>query len=72
MSAEAKKYLEGFQWCGSAGPAYWGGGVGVFGVFLFQIEPKASDVDRWLWVIIGDIPLAFTTQVPARATRLSR
>ena len=57
MGVEAKTYLEGFDWCKAVGPAYWGGGVGkVFGIFLFQIEPQSADVDRWLWVIVGDIP----------------
>lgn len=57
MSVDAKNYLEGFDWCNSAGPAHWGGGVGkIFSVFLFQIEPDAADVDRWVWVIVGDIP----------------
>ena len=57
MSVDAKVYLESFDWCAFIGPAYWGGGVGsVFSVFLFQIEPRAADVDRWLWVIVGDIP----------------
>jgi hypothetical protein len=57
MNVEAKNYLENFEWCKRAGPAYWGGGVGgVFSVFLFQIEPATADVDCWLWVIVGDIP----------------
>jgi hypothetical protein len=75
MSVEAKKYLEGFEWCGSAAPAYWGGGVGgVFGIFLFEIEAKASDVDRWLWVIIGDIPPLYVVldecRSPQQATEM--
>lgn len=57
MSVEAKEYLEHFDWCDAVGRAYWGGGVGkIFSVFLFEIEPRGPDVDRWLWVIAGDIP----------------
>lgn len=57
MSIDAKRYLEAFDWCNAAGPAYWGGGIGgIFGVFLFRIDAKTSDVDDWPWVIVGDIP----------------
>jgi hypothetical protein len=57
QSVEAKEYLGEFDWCSAVGLGYWGGGVGkVFGVFLFEIEPKTTDVDQWLWVIVGDIP----------------
>ena len=29
---------------------------GVFGVFLAEAEPAAPDVDREVWVVVGDLP----------------
>ncbi len=28
-------------------------------MFLFEISPASSDVDRWIWVIVGDLPTAY-------------
>jgi hypothetical protein len=30
--------------------------AGVFGVFLAKAEPAAPDVDREVWVVVGDLP----------------
>jgi hypothetical protein len=57
MCADAKQYLESFDWCEVAGPVYWGGGIGkIFSVFVFEIASVAADVDRLLWVVVGDVP----------------
>ena len=57
MCAEAKHYLESFDWCKAAEPVYWGGGIGkIFSVLVFEIVGLKADVDRWLWVVVGDIP----------------
>ena len=57
MCAEAKEYLESFDWCEVAGPVYWGGGIGkIFSVFVFEIGSVEADVDRFLWVVVGDVP----------------
>jgi hypothetical protein len=57
MCIEAKQYLESFDWCEAAQPVYWGGGVGkVFSIFLFEIVASKVGIDRWLWVVVGDIP----------------
>jgi hypothetical protein len=29
---------------------------GVFGVFLAEAEPASPDVDREVWVVVGDLP----------------
>ncbi len=57
MCIEAKQYLESFDWCNVAEAVYWGGGVGkVFSIFLFEIFASRIGIDRWLWVVVGDIP----------------
>jgi hypothetical protein len=57
MRIEAKQYLESFDWCTVAEAIYWGGGVGkIFSIFLFEIVASKIGIDRWLWVVVGDIP----------------
>lgn len=60
MCSEAKQYLESFDWCESAQPVYWGGGVGkIFSIVLFEIVSSKIGIDRWLWVVVGDIPYLY-------------
>ena len=53
-------YLHTQKWCIGMGDVYFGVGLGsVFSVFLVEIDPQPTGVDRWLWVIVGDIPSAY-------------
>jgi len=60
LSVEAKNYLLRHHWCKSilSGwlAVYW---EGVLGVFLFEIEPSRSGVDKYVWIVVGDIPPAY-------------
>lgn len=70
---EAKWFMESFTWHGKIEKAYFGLGVGrVVGVFLFELIPARQDVDRLLWVVVGDIPLAYlvTDHAPNAACAL--
>ena len=59
---EARDYLEYFDWCLEIVDAYVGiFFAGVVGIFLFRILPSRSDVDEWVWVVVGDIPPAYIT-----------
>ena len=59
---EAKNYLGSFRWCSGILESYCGiAAPGVFGVFLFGIEPATDNVDDWLWVVVGDLPPAYIT-----------
>lgn len=29
------------------------------GVFLFEIKPANDDVDRYIWIIVGDLPSVY-------------
>lgn len=31
----------------------------MLGVFLFEIEPSRSGVDKYVWIVVGDIPPAY-------------
>lgn len=56
---EAELYLSSFRWCDGIKKAYFGLGVSDFvGIFLFEIEPSEETVDRFHWVVAGDVPPA--------------
>jgi hypothetical protein len=60
MLENARSYALSFSWCDSIISEYFGGGIGkIMAVFLFNISTKRSDVDPWMWIIVGDIPSAY-------------
>jgi hypothetical protein len=60
MLKDAKSYLLSFSWCESIVNSYFAGGVGmIFAIFLFEIIPARAGVDRWMWIVVGDIPPAY-------------
>lgn len=60
MANQAREYLLSFEWCKEIEKGWFGWGIGgVCAVFLFQILPSKTKVDRWLWVIVGDLPSAY-------------
>ena len=60
MAAEAHAFIGGQEWCERVERQYLALGVGgVVAVFLFYITPRFEDVDRYLWVIVGDLPPAY-------------
>ena len=60
MLERAQLFLSAFNWCHRIEESYFGFGyAGIVAVFLFRITPTRSDVDDWLWVIVGDIPPAY-------------
>jgi len=60
MASEAQDYIQSFEWCKSVREAYFGDGFGgIVAVFAFRIEPARSEVDEWLWVVVGDLPPAY-------------
>src|ERR1700719_3070690 len=70
MLEEAKNYLLSFPWCESILGSYFAGGVGkIFAIFLFNIPPARTDVDKWMWVVVGDVP---PTYLPLEDCRTSR
>lgn len=60
MSEDARHYISSFAWCETILNSYFGGGVGgIFAVFLFHIRASRSNVDPWIWIVVGDIPSAY-------------
>ena len=68
LYAEAERFLLKFRWCKKVDCAYLGYGVGgVLGIFYVEIEPGSIDVDKYLWVIVGDIPPAYIVTDKAKS-----
>jgi len=60
LADEARQFLGSKSWCKSVRRSYFGQWCeGIVGIFLFEIEPSHTRVDRWLWVIVGDLPPAY-------------
>lgn len=70
---EAKEFIKFYDWCSEIEEAYVGMLYpGIVAVFLFEIIPERKGVDKWIWVIVGDLPPAYITidQCPNPATAL--
>lgn len=75
LSDRAVQYITDFRWCRRVVAAFAGLAIpGVVGVFLVNIEPTTSEVDPWLWLVVGDIPPAYLVTddapTPRRALEL--
>ena len=58
----AKEYLEGYKWCISVIKGWYESNFSIhekIGVFLFEIEPMGETVDKFIWIIIGDLPTMY-------------
>ena len=65
MAAEARRYMEEFEWCPTIESVHLALGVGgVVGVFLFQFDEVIEDDDDALWVVVGDLPSAYVIVEP--------
>jgi hypothetical protein len=59
---DAKKYICFYDWVKNVDRTFIGCFYeGIVCIVLFEIEPSRNDVDRWLWVIVGDLPAAYIT-----------
>ena len=71
MLVEARSYILSFSWCESILDAYFAGGVGkIFAIFLFNISPARTDVGKWMWVVVGDVPPAYLPLEDCRTSRV--
>jgi len=60
MERKARDFISQFEWCEGISDFYFGAGIGdVFAVFLAHIKPARPAVDRYLWIVVGDIPSAY-------------
>jgi len=49
-----------FSWAKQTGNVWVAESIpGVFGLFLVELDTVSADVDRYVWVAVGDIPPAY-------------
>jgi hypothetical protein len=64
---EAREFITFYSWVSGIKQEYLGFALeGVLFQFLFEISPARADVDKWLWVFVGDVPPAYITCEDAR------
>ena len=62
MLVEAKNEISFYDWCLNIIESYVGiFFTGIVGVFLFKIKSSRDDIDKWVWVIVGDLPSIYIT-----------
>ena len=67
---DLQSYLAGFRWANPTGRVWVGHcSPGVIGTFLVELKPSEADVDRFIWVIVGDLPSAYLSSVYAKTPR---
>ena len=60
LANEAESFLRSHHWCQEIENGYLAWAIaGVIGVFLFDIAPSNSKIDKTLWVVTGDLPAAY-------------
>ena len=60
LAEEAELYLKSFPWCKKILNCWFDSGFyDKVGVFLFEIIPNDGDIDKFIWVIVGDIPSVY-------------
>lgn len=66
MAAEARAYIEDFEWSPPIESLHLGLGVGgVIAAFLVQFEEEIDGTDDdALWVVVGDLPSAYVVVEP--------
>jgi hypothetical protein len=60
LATEAHTFICSQGWCEQIDHQYLAYGIGgVVAVFLFLITPRSEEIDKCLWVIVGDLPPAY-------------
>jgi hypothetical protein len=60
MAVEAHDFMSSHEWCKHLDSLHLAYGIGgVVAVFFAQMTPHSVDVDKCLWVIVGNLPPAY-------------
>ncbi len=67
LASEATTYLKNFKWCKEIINGWLSSEFGyIFCVFYFEIIPEeSSKADKYIWIIVGDIPPAYIDIISA-------
>ena len=70
MLKEAERFLTSHAWCPGIQQSFVGFAVGgVVGVFLFELTKPLGTGDKFLWVVVGDLPSAYLVADRAHSPR---
>jgi hypothetical protein len=62
LAEEARQFVLSQSWCKSVQSTHLAWAVvGVLGVFRVEVAPSRPNVERSLWVVVGDVPSAYLT-----------
>lgn len=63
-------FLGGFSWATRTGNVWVGDSIpGVLGLFLVELDPPSEEIDRYIWVVVGDVPPAYISSEFANSPR---
>lgn len=64
----ANTYLDSFSWAGGRKKLWIADCIpGVIGIFLVELDPRGRNIDRCIWVVVGDLPPAYLSSVYAKS-----
>jgi hypothetical protein len=70
LLSAVNSFLAGFRWAKQAGNVWVGESIpGVLGLFLVELVPVSEDIDRYIWVVVGDVPPAYISPEYAKSPR---
>lgn len=59
-------YLAGFSWARRTKNVWVGISIPeALGLFLVELDPLSEDIDKYIWVVVGDLPPAYISTVYA-------
>jgi hypothetical protein len=70
LVSSANAFLDEFRWAKPTGKIWVGEAIPeVLGVFLLELDPGFEDIDRYIWVVVGDVPPAYISSEHARSPK---
>lgn len=69
-ATRSRGLLDAFEWAKRTGRAWVGKCIpGALGLFLLELDPPGPQVDRYVWIVVVDLPPACLSSVYARSPR---
>jgi hypothetical protein len=62
LYGEAQNYICSYKWCKNVLRCWYDENSSILdklGLFLFEIDPTNKDVDKYIWIIVGDLPSVY-------------
>jgi len=70
LLASMTAFLRGFPWARRTGRIWVAESIpGVIGLFLVELDAVSQDIDRYVWVVVGDVPPAYISSEFAKSPK---